>query len=98
MSNELAKIESFRKELALTQTIEEIKLIGDAAEVYQILMIKRGTVKTKIDEIGDFIIDVELKQADWLNEFYPSRVKSKGRKLSGSKTEPDKTMTVLKVP
>ena len=87
---ELAKIESFRKELALAETIEEIKLIGDAAEVFQSLLKKQGMIKSKIDEIGEFIIEVEISKAEWLNEFYPHGVNSEYRKTGGTKTEPPK--------
>lgn len=72
--NELAKIDSFRKELAIAETIEEIKLIGDAANAYQYILKRQGANKNKIDEIGDFGVDVECREAEWLNEFYPSRV------------------------
>jgi len=75
--------------LALAETIEEIKLLGDAADVYQNLMKKRGIVKSKVDEIGEFIIDIEIKEAEWLNEKYPSRVKGNANKLSGLDREPD---------
>jgi len=94
---ELAKIESFRKQLAIVETIEEIKLIGNATEAYQSLMIKQKAAKKSIDEIGEFDIEVKEKEADWLNEFYPhggdemfkhSKVPNKNlRKMPVSKKE-----------
>ena len=68
---ELAKIKSFRQQLAIVETIEEIKLLGDATEAYQNLMIKQNIAKQSIDEIGEFDIEVKEKEAEWLNEFYP---------------------------
>jgi N6-adenosine-specific RNA methylase IME4 len=85
--NELAKIESFRMQLAIVETIEEIKLIGDATEAYQRLMIKQKIAKESIDEIGEFDIEVKEKEAEWLNEFYPTSVKAKDRKSSVTKME-----------
>jgi len=71
---ELKKIESFRQQLAIVETIEEIKLLGDATEAYQQLMIKQQIAKKSIDEIGEFDIEVKEKEAEWLNKFYPSKV------------------------
>ena len=68
---ELAKIDSFRKELALAETIEQIKLLGDAALAYQFIIQRQGANKNKIDEIGEFNIEVECKKAEWLDTFYP---------------------------
>jgi len=90
---ELAKIDSFRKELALAETIEQIKLIGDSAQAYQFILKRQGANKNKIDEIGEFDIEVECKKAEWLNEFYPHGIRSDRR---GNKTEPLKTMPVTK--
>ena len=68
---ELAKIDSFRKELAIAETIEQIKLLGDAAQAYQFIMKRQGANKNKIDEIGEFDIEVECKKAEWLDTYYP---------------------------
>ena len=72
---ELAKIDSFRKELALAETIEQIKLLGDAALAYQFIIQRQGANKNKIDEIGEFNIEVECKKAEWLDTFYPHGAK-----------------------
>lgn len=68
---ELAKLETFRYQLAIVETYEEIKLIGDAADAYQNLMKKNNVAQEKQNEIGEFIIEVEQKKGAWLNEFYP---------------------------
>jgi len=93
---ELAKIESFRKDLALAETIEEIKLLGDAADVYQNLMKKRGIVKNKVDEIGEFIIDIEIKEAEWLNEKHPHGADRKSDNIKVQGTNLDSKMPVTK--
>lgn len=90
---ELAKIDSFRKELALAETIEQIKLLGDAALAYQFIIQRQGANKNKIDEIGEFNIEVECKKAEWLDTFYPHGVRSDRR---GNETEPLKNMPVTK--
>lgn len=88
---ELAKIESWRKDIALIETIEEAKLIKDAAETYQKFIQKqKGIHKGKSDEIGEYIIDLECFEADWLDKNYPSRVKGNAKKLSVTKRESDK--------
>jgi hypothetical protein len=84
---ELAKIDSFRKELALAETIEQIKLLGDAALAYQFIMQRQGANKNKIDEIGEFNIEVECKKAEWLDTFYPHGGTNQYNK-EGTKTEP----------
>ena len=83
---ELAKIDSFRKELALAETIEQIKLLGDAALAYQFIIQRQGANKNKIDEIGEFNIEVECKKAEWLDTFYPPIHAGPGR---GHKTGAD---------
>jgi len=69
---ELAKIDSFRREVAIAETIEEIQLLRDAGEAYQkVIQKNKGIAKTKVDEIGEYLCEVEEKEADWLNQFYP---------------------------
>ena len=81
---ELAKIDSFRKELALAETIEQIKLLGDAALAYQFIIQRQGANKNKIDEIGEFNIEVECKKAEWLDTFYPHGA-DRGNQYTGGK-------------
>jgi N6-adenosine-specific RNA methylase IME4 len=83
---ELAKIQSWHKDIALIETIEEAKLIKDAAETYQIFIQKqKGIHKGKSDEIGEYIIDLECFEAEWLEKNYPG---NNGR--MGTKREPIK--------
>jgi DNA modification methylase len=69
--NELAKIESFRTDLALAETFEEIKLIGDAAEAYLEFVRKQNLSVDAQNRISDFVIEVEEKKGDWLDKNYP---------------------------
>lgn len=71
MSTELQKLESWRKDLALVETFDELKLIGDAAIAYQDLMRKQKVAKIKQDEVGEFIIEVEEHKGRWLNQNFP---------------------------
>ena len=80
---ELAKIDSFRKELALAETIEQIKLLGDAALAYQFIIQRQGANKNKIDEIGEFNIEVECKKAEWLDTFYGQGKTTSGNQYTG---------------
>jgi len=76
---ELAKIDSFRKELALAETIEEIKLIGDSAAAYQYIMKRQGMSKSGLDNIGELMIDTEVFKGGWLDKYYPHGVRSDRR-------------------
>ena len=92
--SELAKLENWRQDLALIETIEEIQFLRDSGEAYQKLMKKRGIAKNTQDKVGEFIIEIEEKEADWLNKFYPSRVNI--NKRAGSNSEPAKMPTTKK--
>ena len=94
--NELAKIDSFRSELAIAETIEEIKLIGDAAKAYQYILKRQGANKSKVDEIGDFSIEVDSREAEWLNEFYGQGETTKGNQYTGK--IPKRNLTKMPVP
>jgi N6-adenosine-specific RNA methylase IME4 len=88
---ELAKIESFRKQLALVETFQEIQLIGNAAEKYQQLMMKQKVSTDAQNEIGEFIIEVEEKKGEYLNKNYPhGSAPGESGKLRGAKSEPCK--------
>ncbi len=69
--NELAKIESFRRDLALAETFEQIKLLGDAGEAYAEFMKRQVIGKDGINKLGKFLIEVDAKKGDWLNVNYP---------------------------
>lgn len=86
--NELAKIESFQKELALAETFEEIKLIGDAAQAYAEFLRRQKIGDDGVDKIGRFLIDVESKKGEWLDEHYPHGVNAQYR--GGAQEKPPK--------
>lgn len=68
---EIAKLETFRKELAIAETYDEIKLIGDASEAFARLMKKQKVSTEAQNRIADFIIEVEAKKGEWLEENHP---------------------------
>jgi site-specific DNA-methyltransferase (adenine-specific) len=69
--NELAKIESFRRDLALVETFEELKLIGDAGKSYAAFLKKQKVGKESINNIGMFLIEVEERKGEWLDNQFP---------------------------
>lgn len=87
---ELAKYSGFKYELAIAETIEEIKLLETKAAAVADFAKRNKLGKDEQDQWGIFRTEIEAKKGAWLDEFFPSRVKSKGRKLSGTQTEPDK--------
>lgn len=80
---EIAKLETFRKELAIAETYDEIKLIGDASEAYARLMKKQKVSTEAQNRIADFIIEVEAKKGEWLEENHPHGA----RKFQGNQYE-----------
>jgi hypothetical protein len=84
---ELAKLESFRRDLALAETIEEIQLCRDAGDAFQNLQKKRGVAKSKMNEVGEYIIDAEEMEAEWLNKYFPHGVNAEYRKSGVNKLE-----------
>jgi N6-adenosine-specific RNA methylase IME4 len=69
--NELQKIESFRQSLAIAETIEEIKLIGDAAAAYAELLRRQNVGYESQNKLGEFRVEVDAKKGEWLNKYYP---------------------------
>lgn len=69
--NELQKLETFRRDLALAESFEEIQLIGEAAGAYADFARKMNVSKGKQDEIGEFRIEIQEKLGEWLEEKYP---------------------------
>lgn len=72
MSSELAKIESFRKDLAIAETVEEVKLITDASMAYQELMRRQKVSYEKQNEIGIFITECMSKLGSILIKDFPN--------------------------
>lgn len=77
--NELQKIESFKRELAVAETFEEIKLLGSAADAMAEFAKKNNMAKEQQNEIGIYRIDVEAKKGAWLNENFPHGVRNDRR-------------------
>jgi N6-adenosine-specific RNA methylase IME4 len=94
MSGELQKLESWRRDLALAETYEEIKMHGDVADAYQHLLKRQNVAKSKQDEVGEYRLEVSRKTAEWLNEHYPSN-RASNQYLVGGEKEPS-TMPVTK--
>ena len=76
MSNELAKIESFRAALAKAETFEEIKFLKSQADAVAEFAKRLKLSKEKQDEIGIFRIEVEAEQGAWLERNFPRGVRS----------------------
>ena len=76
MGNELSKIESFRAELAKAETFEEISFIKSQADAVAEFAKRLKLSKEKQDEIGMFRIQVEAEQGKWLEEHFPTGVRS----------------------
>ena len=81
---ELAKLQSWKKDLAKAETFDEMKLLSDGTEAYQLLMKKQGVVKEKIDEIGEFNIEISEAMAGFLDEFFPQGG-DRGNQYTGGK-------------
>lgn len=91
MGNELSKIESFRAELAKAETFEEISFIKSQADAVAEFAKRLKLSKEKQDEIGEFRIKVEAEQGKWLEEHFPTKVRS-DRKSTSSSVEDVKSL------
>ena len=78
---ELEKISAFRSELAIAETIEDIKHLETKASAIAEIARKEKVGKSAQDEVGAFRCDIEAKKGAWLDEFYPQGVNSKFRRL-----------------
>lgn len=87
MSNELAKIESFRAALAKAETFEEIKFLKSQADAVAEFAKRLKLSKEKQDEIGIFRIEVEAEQGKWLEEQFPNGVRSDKKSTSRTNRE-----------
>ena len=68
---ELEKIQSFKKDLAVSETFDEIKLHQSAADAMAEFAKKEQISLDKQNEIGEFRIEVSKKLGQWLNEHFP---------------------------
>ena len=71
---ELEKISAFRSELAIAETIEDIKHLETKTSAIAEIARKQKIGKSAQDEVGAFRCDIEAKKGAWLDEFYPSKV------------------------
>ena len=75
MGNELAKIESFRADLAKAETFEEISFLKSQSEAIAEFAKRLKLGLDKQNEIGVFLTEVTAKQGEWLEKHFPSKVR-----------------------
>ena len=68
---QLEKISAFRSELAIAETIEEIKHLDTKASALAEIARKGKMSKSAQDEVGAFRCDIEAKKGAWLDEYFP---------------------------
>ena len=66
--NQIQKLETWKKDLALAETFEEIKLHDSAAAAAAEFARRNNLALEKQNEIGKFRVDVETKKGKWLDE------------------------------
>ena len=88
MSNELEKISSFRYQLAIAETYEDIKDIDNKASVLAELLKRDKFSLEKQNELGMFRIQLEEKKGKWLLDNFPHGINQHTR--GGSGGEPPK--------
>jgi hypothetical protein len=69
--NELQKLETFKAELALAETFEEIKLHESSAAALAEFGRREGLAIDAQNNIGRFRVSVEAKKGVWLDENFP---------------------------
>ena len=80
---ELLKIEGFRRELAVAETYDDIKILDTKASVAAEIAKKQKIAKGKQDELGIFRVEIEAKKGGWLKEMFP---KGGDRKSNSTKS------------
>ena len=71
MNMQLEKISSFRSELAIAETIDDIKHLETKASAIAEIARKQKMGKSAQDEVGAFRVDIEKKKGIWLDEYFP---------------------------
>lgn len=69
---EIQKLETWRRDLALVQTFEEISIHESAAAAAAEFARRERLSLDKQNEIGRFRIEVEAKKGEWLQKNYPN--------------------------
>ena len=72
MNMQLEKISAFRAELAIAETIEDIKHLDTKASAIAEIARKEKVGKSAQDEVGAFRCDIEAKKGAWLDEYFPA--------------------------
>ncbi len=68
---QIEKLKTWKKELALAETFEEVKTHESAAAAAAEFAKRNQIAFEKQSEIGRFRIDIERKKGAWLDENYP---------------------------
>ena len=66
--NQIQKLETWKKDLALAETFEEIKLHDSVSAAAAEFARRNNLALEKQNEIGKFRVDVETKKGKWLDE------------------------------
>lgn len=86
--NELQKLESFEYELAITQTVEEVKLLHSAAEAMAKFAKANQAATEAQNKIGRFIVKAAAKLGEVLDKNYP-KGGNRGNQYVSGKVEQD---------
>lgn len=78
---QIEKLKTWKKELALAETFEEVKTHESAAAAAAEFAKRNQIAFEKQSEIGRFRIDIERKKGAWLDENYPQGGKNKYTKM-----------------
>ena len=81
---ELEKISAFRSELAIAETIEDIKHLETKASAIAEIARKQKMGKSAQDEVGAFRCDIEAKKGAWLDAYFPQGGDRKSRLPDGT--------------
>ena len=71
--NELQKLETWRKDLAIAETYEQFKVHESAAAAMKQFSEKMKMAKSKQNEIGRYAVEIESKKGGWLDKHFPSK-------------------------
>jgi len=86
--NELQKLESFEYELAIAQTVEEVKLLHSAAEAMAKFAKANQAATEAQNKIGRFIVKAAAKLGEVLDKNYP-KGGNRGNQYVSGKVEQD---------
>ena len=73
MNMQLEKISAFRSELAIAETIDDIKHLETKASAIAEIARKQKMGKSAQDEVGEFRVEIEKKKGIWLDEYFPHK-------------------------